>query len=68
MDTVKKAYSARTKVNCTACQYCMPCPAGVNIPKNFTQYNQYHMLVTPQTEGELKAHYNIICRCVRKTR
>jgi predicted aldo/keto reductase-like oxidoreductase len=58
MDAVKRAYSARTKVNCTGCQYCMPCPAGVNIPKNFTQYNQYHMLVTPQTEAELKGHYN----------
>ncbi|OOM14297.1 aldo/keto reductase [Clostridium saccharobutylicum] len=59
MDDVKKAYKSKTKVNCTGCQYCMPCPAGVNIPKNFTQYNQYHMLVTPQTEGELKSHYNI---------
>ncbi|MCB2354565.1 aldo/keto reductase [Clostridium estertheticum] len=59
MDTVKEAYKERTKVNCTGCQYCMPCPAGVNIPKNFTYYNQYHMLATPETEGELKAHYNI---------
>ncbi|MBU3202536.1 aldo/keto reductase, partial [Clostridium estertheticum] len=59
MDTVKKAYKERTKVNCTGCQYCMPCPVGVNIPKNFTYYNQYHMLVTPETEGELKAHYNV---------
>jgi len=59
MDTVKKVYTERTKVNCTGCQYCMPCPAGVNIPKNFTQYNQYYMLATPQTEGEFKVHYNI---------
>jgi len=57
MDTVKKIYSERTKVNCTGCQYCMPCPMGVNIPKNFTQYNQYHILATPQTEGELKHLY-----------
>ncbi len=59
MDAVQKAYKVRTKVNCTGCQYCMPCPAGVNIPKNFTQYNQYYMLATPETKGELKAHYNM---------
>jgi len=58
MDTVKKIYSERTKVNCTGCQYCMPCPMGVNIPKNFTHYNQFHMLATPQTEAELKHLYN----------
>ncbi|MBU3202542.1 aldo/keto reductase, partial [Clostridium estertheticum] len=66
MDTVKKAYRERTKVNCTGCQYCMPCPAGVNIPKNFTYYNQYHMLVTPQTEVELKAHYNVFVAVSQK--
>lgn len=66
MDNVKKAYSERTKVNCTACQYCMPCPAGVNIPKNFTLYNQYHMLVTPESEGELKRHYNVFVNASEK--
>jgi predicted aldo/keto reductase-like oxidoreductase len=59
MGAVQKLYKARTKVNCTGCQYCMPCPAGVNIPKNFAQYNQYYMLATPQTEEEFKAHYNM---------
>ena len=60
MDTVKKAYSARTKVNCTGCQYCMPCPVGVNIPKNFAVYNEYSLFVTPETEKELKARYNSV--------
>ena len=28
---------------CRGCGYCMPCPAGVNIPRNFRIWNTYHM-------------------------
>jgi uncharacterized protein len=35
----KAIYLARIAVNCTNCGYCMPCPAGVQIPANFLQLN-----------------------------
>lgn len=32
---------ARVNNGCTGCNYCMPCPAGVNIPRNFKIWNTY---------------------------
>lgn len=42
---MKAAAGIRSRVanGCTGCRYCMPCPAGVDIPKNFQIWNQYHM-------------------------
>lgn len=33
----------RVKNGCTACGYCMPCPAGVDIPENFRIWNSMAM-------------------------
>ncbi len=47
LDLVKRAgdeYRRLTKVGCTGCRYCMPCPAGVDIPTCFEFYNRYHLL------------------------
>ncbi|AKB28486.1 Aldo/keto reductase [Methanosarcina siciliae T4/M] len=41
---VKEIYKARIKVNCTGCKYCMPCPSGVNIPRNLSYLNDVFML------------------------
>jgi predicted aldo/keto reductase-like oxidoreductase len=42
-DEVKEAYTRLGFVGCTACQYCMPCPEGVDIPTILGHYNEYYM-------------------------
>jgi len=39
MDDVRAAYHSRTRIGCTGCRYCMPCPNGVNIPGLFSAWN-----------------------------
>jgi predicted aldo/keto reductase-like oxidoreductase len=36
---VRAAYESLTSIPCTACEYCLPCPKGVNIPGVFARYN-----------------------------
>jgi predicted aldo/keto reductase-like oxidoreductase len=38
-DQVRDAYQGLTPIPCTGCGYCMPCPNGVDIPRNFQIYN-----------------------------
>jgi len=33
------AYKAVVTIQCTGCEYCLPCPNGVNIPGVFSRYN-----------------------------
>lgn len=39
MLTVADLYKSKGQIPCTACAYCMPCPAGVDIPGNFKVFN-----------------------------
>jgi predicted aldo/keto reductase-like oxidoreductase len=43
VEAVKTCYRERTAVPCTRCGYCMPCPNGVDIPRNFEMYNEATM-------------------------
>jgi uncharacterized protein len=40
---VCEAYRNMLQIGCTGCAYCMPCPNGVNIPLNFSLYNDSFM-------------------------
>ena len=40
---VVELMKSRVQNGCTGCRYCMPCPAGVNIPGTFGCWNRYHM-------------------------
>ncbi|MDD3662956.1 MAG: aldo/keto reductase [Candidatus Pacebacteria bacterium] len=46
IENVRDMYNAKMAVPCTACNYCMPCPSGVNIPSVFRSYNQSSMFGT----------------------
>ncbi len=43
IDRVADLLRARVQNGCTGCRYCMPCPAGVDIPRCFSIWNQYHI-------------------------
>ena len=43
IERVRDLFRGKIKVGCTGCGYCMPCPAGVNIPISFSMYNNFHM-------------------------
>jgi predicted aldo/keto reductase-like oxidoreductase len=43
VDRVRDQYAELCPVPCTQCRYCMPCPNGVDIPRNFSVLNEAAM-------------------------
>jgi hypothetical protein len=39
IEKIRKRYAQMIPISCTKCGYCMPCPNGVNIPRNLEVYN-----------------------------
>ena len=58
LDQVREYFKSRLKVNCTACGYCLPCPAGVNIPKNFMYFNDYFLTDDEVVRGRSKYFFS----------
>ena len=55
MDDVRAAYLSRTKIGCTGCRYCMPCPNGVNIPGIFAAWNKVSLYnIDPKDDWDLR--------------
>ncbi len=53
IDQVREAYISRTKIGCTGCRYCMPCPNGVNIPGIFSVWNNFSLYnIDPKTDWQ----------------
>jgi len=58
LDLVKRVavtYRKLMRVGCTGCGYCLPCPAGVQIPTCFQFFNKLHMF---DNADEAKYMYN----------
>ncbi|MFA6472697.1 MAG: aldo/keto reductase [Candidatus Latescibacterota bacterium] len=48
IELVREKFKERTAIPCTKCGYCMPCPNGVNIPRNFELYNDAVIYDNPE--------------------
>jgi uncharacterized protein len=76
---VQEAYKALSPIPCTGCRYCMPCPNGVDIPRNFAVLNDgvmydkleasrrgYHWVPRDQTDAILASSCIGCCECEDK--
>jgi predicted aldo/keto reductase-like oxidoreductase len=49
-EKVRQVYHERVQVDCTNCRYCMPCPAGIDIPIVLACLNNASLYSSPATE------------------
>jgi uncharacterized protein len=57
VDKVREKYTELSPVPCTRCEYCMPCPQGVNISRCFANYNEGKMYNKPETARYLYQNF-----------
>ncbi|NLM28295.1 MAG: aldo/keto reductase [Clostridiaceae bacterium] len=54
VEKVRQAYLKEVKIPCTGCEYCLPCPQGVSIPRIFDHVNSAFMY---SSEKDSQNHY-----------
>jgi len=57
IDRVTRTYRSMVKVDCTGCAYCVPCPNGVDIPLNFSLYNDTFMFKDSEIVYMIYTHF-----------
>ena len=66
---VAQTLKSRTKNGCTGCRYCMPCPAGVDIPGNFSAWNLYYKYESERAASwsirQIKANEGFAEKCIK---
>jgi len=48
IERVREIYDKLSPIPCTGCNYCMPCPNGVEIPSIFRIYNEMNIYEAPR--------------------
>ncbi|OPZ94382.1 MAG: putative oxidoreductase [Firmicutes bacterium ADurb.Bin419] len=61
-ENARNILSKKIKIPCTGCNYCMPCPQGVDIPTCFSCYNDREI------EGKIKSGINYIVQTSLKAK
>jgi uncharacterized protein len=61
IEKVRSTYQDLMRVGCTGCAYCMPCPAGINIPSAFKNLNNYYMFGKAGVQGRTKKLRGSFC-------
>ena len=67
---IDQILKARMQNGCTGCNYCMPCPAGVDIPRNFGLWNTYHVyqdykIVDREWKNNLEKEHKKATQCIK---
>jgi predicted aldo/keto reductase-like oxidoreductase len=64
---IQKIYESNPGIPCTGCNYCMPCPQGLDIPNLFTLCNQYLLFNKPLNDLLIYQNSRMVCadRCIQ---